>query len=533
MIAWAIETLIASTLLMAVVLAIRTPVARHFGPHIAYGLWLLPALRMLLPPLPETVAPRPLQVLPHNVEALLAAAAAFRASGADPVAEAPMVNWPLLVGTLWAAGALAFLAWHIWSYRRFVQRALADATQLPRFDRDGVEVCASPAARGPFAAGIFLKTVVLPEDYRRRYARDELRLAIEHEVQHHRRCDMSANFAALVVLALHWWNPIAYFAHRAFRVDQELACDAIVLARATPAERHAYGSALLKSACDRLPVAACALGAGDDLKRRLTMMRVYRWNERRARLGSLIAAGLVGGGLMMTASNGIAAETTKKVEQQVRTALAPVMPVVAPDAPPAPAAPAAAPRAPAAPHAAPVPEAPPAPPAAAAPVAPVAPAAPVAGLFTVSWSQDQDDDAFVDTAAIHREVQQSVREAQREAMEAARDAQRDALDSAREAAAEARAAAREAARAHPAVMTRSCHKTTTIAVHTDDGGNAVVRCGAMSPEERAKMRRQLIASLEQARSSVAASLNDDWARRAREQALASIDREIARLKSER
>ena len=544
MIAWAVETLIASTLLMLVVLAIRTPVARHFGPHIAYGLWLLPALRMLLPPLPETVAPRPLQVLPHNVEALLAAAAAFRASGADPVADAPMVNWPLLVGILWAAGALAFLAWHIWSYRRFVQRALAEATQLPRFDRDGVEVCASPVARGPFAAGIFLKTVVLPEDYRRRYARDELRLAIEHEVQHHRRCDMSANFAALVVLALHWWNPIAYLAHRAFRVDQELACDAVVLARATPDERHAYGSALLKSACDRLPVAACALGAGDDLKRRLTMMRVYRWNERRARVGGLIAAGLVGGGLMLTASNGIAAETTKRVEQQVRTVLAPVVPAVAVAAPAAPAPLPAAVPAPHAPSDVAVPAAPVAP---EAPVPPVAPTAPVAAapitaqMFSISWNSDDDQpdrdemerDARDAAREARREAQRAAWEVQREAQDAAREAQLEAAAAGREAAAEARAAAREALRARPVIVSHGCTKATTIAVHSDDGGNAVVRCGAMSLADRAKMRRQLIASLEKARSSVAASLNDDWARRAREQALASIDREIARLKAER
>ena len=40
---WIIETLIASTLLMLFVLALREPVSRHFGPRIAYALWLLPA----------------------------------------------------------------------------------------------------------------------------------------------------------------------------------------------------------------------------------------------------------------------------------------------------------------------------------------------------------------------------------------------------------------------------------------------------------------------------------------------------------
>lgn len=524
MISWAIETLIASTLLMLVVLAVRRPVARHFGPHIAYGLWLLPALRMLLPPLPETVAPAPIHVLPANVEALLAAAATLHASTATAQVDAPSVDWLLLFGCFWGAGALGFLGWHIWSYRRFVRAALDDATQLPRFDRHGVEVCSSPAARGPFAAGIFLKTVVLPEDYRRRYERDELRLAIEHEIQHHQRCDMSANFAALVVLALHWWNPIAHLAHRAFRVDQELACDALVLAQATPFERHAYGSALLKSACDRLPVAACALGAGDDLKRRLTMMKVYRWNASRARLGSMIATGLVGVGLMLTASNGIAAETTKRVEQKVRTILpvAAPLPPAAPVARPAPLAPetAAAPTAP---------EAPIAPPAPPTPVAvPTAPAA----LMSVSWTSD-DGDQVIDTAEMNRTIQESVREAQAEAREAAREAEADAREAARDAANDAREAVREAARVRPAVATRHCPAGAPFMAKVSDDGHAVVRCGAMSPVDKAKMRQQLIVSLEQARQSVAASLNDDWARRAREQALASIDREIARLKADK
>jgi bla regulator protein blaR1 len=509
MIGWAIETLIASTILMLVVLAIRGAVARHFGPHIAYGLWLLPALRMLLPPLPEEVAPTPLHMLPApiDIEALLA-----MPMPADPVAEAG-VNWPLLLAMFWAVGALAFLGWHIWSYRSFVRATMRDATQLPRFDRDGVEVCASPNAPGPFAAGIFLKTIVLPEDYRRRYERDELRLAIEHEVQHHRRCDMSANFAALVVLALHWWNPIAYFAHRAFRVDQELACDAVVLARATPAERHAYGAALLKSACGRLPVAACALGAGDDLKRRLKMMKVYRWNETRARAGSLIAAALVGGGLLLTASNGIAAETSAKVEEQVRTALAPVVPALAPVAPPAPLAP-VAPAAPVQvamlhPHPdAPTPPTPPTPPlppeididvdgfvsAVQVDHAAIARHASAAAVAAARAAGE-----VVDQAEIQREVQEELRrelsEARREALQEAQEARREALRDAAE-------ARREAARGRAMVVSRSCPPNHKISVQVD-GDKQMVRCLGWSEKDKAEFRRTMIASLQSARASIA------------------------------
>lgn len=48
---WFLETSIAVSLLIGVVLLIRKPVARHIGPHAAYALWLLPLMRFVLPEL--------------------------------------------------------------------------------------------------------------------------------------------------------------------------------------------------------------------------------------------------------------------------------------------------------------------------------------------------------------------------------------------------------------------------------------------------------------------------------------------------
>ena len=57
-----------------------------------------------------------------------------------------------------------------------------------------------------------------------------------------------ANWVALAVLALHWFNPLAWYAFRAFRADQEMANDARVLARLGSAARHAYACAIVKAA---------------------------------------------------------------------------------------------------------------------------------------------------------------------------------------------------------------------------------------------------------------------------------------------
>lgn len=59
--AWVVETLVATTLLMAAVLLIRPVVRRVFGASAAYALWLVPALRVILPPIEG--APAPVAVL--------------------------------------------------------------------------------------------------------------------------------------------------------------------------------------------------------------------------------------------------------------------------------------------------------------------------------------------------------------------------------------------------------------------------------------------------------------------------------------
>jgi beta-lactamase regulating signal transducer with metallopeptidase domain len=47
-------------------------------------------------------------------------------------------------------------------------------------------------------------------------------------------------------MALHWFNPLLWLAFFMARADREAACDAQVLANATPQRRSEYGHALLK-----------------------------------------------------------------------------------------------------------------------------------------------------------------------------------------------------------------------------------------------------------------------------------------------
>lgn len=365
MIGWIAETLAASTVLMLVVLALRQPVAKLFGARIAYALWLLPALRMILPPLPQAVVEAaPITPLPFAMQSALPLVQTSQATVPAPV------DWSYHLAMVWLAGALVFLIASLIAYARFVRRVRASSRSVAILD--GVAVCASDAVDGPLAYGIFGRAVALPANYVARYAPAELDLALRHELMHHHRRDLIVNLVALVVRSIHWFNPVAYVAYRAFRADQELACDAAVLATETDGARHIYGCALVKSAGGRVPAAACAMNGKGQLKRRLGMMTRMRNSRARALTGGAIVIGLMGVGLGLTASGGIAAEQVSQVRHRAASAFAvppvpavPAVPIVqsvhaVPQVPEVPAA-GTMPETPTIPEAAEVPEAPEAP----------------------------------------------------------------------------------------------------------------------------------------------------------------------------
>jgi len=397
---WIVETFVASTLLMLLVLAFRAPVRRAFGPQMAYALWAMPVIRMLMPPLPGdwtltslispfvreadvpgivtgVIKPEALPAgIDQNAVTIVELGAAGHSAPAALVAPTYAASGPsvlILALGLWVIGALGFLAYHLIAHRRHCARLLKAARVDRTIAQGKVRVIETDAVHGPLAFGVLRKYVAFPCDFTERYDEQERDLALAHELGHHVRGDLIANWVALFVLAIHWFNPVAWKAFRAFRADQEMACDALVLAGRAQALRHAYGRAIVKSAHGGAVSAACHLHTINEVKGRLRMLSKTHKNSP-ARL----AAGLVGTGALglaalgLTASGTQAAETIKaKVETVTGVKLGQDVP-----APPA---------APAAPSEV-VPVAPPAPGAASEAPAPVK-----VRTYTYTTSQDGKD----------------------------------------------------------------------------------------------------------------------------------------------
>jgi len=302
---WLLGTMLATSGLILLVLLIREPVRRHFGARVAYGLWLIPAARLLMPTLTETVE-RPVTVrFPAQPSVLQVSAEPMLLNGVAPPAPSlidQMGGWSTILLTLWLGVAAGLFAARMLAFRRERAAILANSVELDRIG--SIRLIRSPEVSGPIAFGIFDRVIAVPADFDCLYADRERRLALEHELAHHRSGDLVANLFAFVLLCLQWFNPLAWVAHAAFRFDQEAACDARVLDKVKAQDRADYGRAIAKAASGRALLFASALDRRNTLHRRLKSMLSNPSAGRRI-AGRLTVVAAVAVALPLTATRAV------------------------------------------------------------------------------------------------------------------------------------------------------------------------------------------------------------------------------------
>ena len=304
MIAWASGTVIAVSILITLVLVLRGPVARTFGARAAYALWLAPGLRAVMPSLPAGTVPISAPGAAAPIHYFLAQVAA------------PDDRWlalPLIVGAVWLGGAILFLGFHAWRHHRFLGQVLANGRPLEVADMR-YDVVASAFVDGPLATGLIHPLIVVPADFEQRFSAEQQRFALWHEQLHHRRGDLWASAAALILASLLWFNPLAYLALGAFRRDMEAACDERLLTDAGHAFAPAYAETILRCAARPVPRSLCALTTIDELKGRLNMLKTNHGRGRRL-AGLLLAGGVAIAGLALA----VPAAADESAKEQVFT----------------------------------------------------------------------------------------------------------------------------------------------------------------------------------------------------------------------
>jgi len=286
-----------------------------------------PVVAPLAMPAPGTAAPRDLPVsfeprpapapFPSSplTEVVQDGAPAMAPPPQEPRATPPLptatarihLTWPSVLGGLWLGGALALvgrLGFAAWRMRRALARAVrvvddtAWAVLQESCRRMRVPRCPplleTAAVSSPALCGLRRPRLLLPPGFVANFMPHELRLVFLHELAHLRRRDVAVNWLLALVQAVHWFNPLVWFAFHRMRTDSELACDAAALSVAEAGEQRAYGQTIIKllegvARPSALPGVVGILEDHHQMKNRIRMIARFRPTPRRAGLAGLAA----------------------------------------------------------------------------------------------------------------------------------------------------------------------------------------------------------------------------------------------------
>ena len=296
--------IISSSVLILTVAVLRRVLRGRTSLGMQYALWLLVLVRLLVPvnfgasslsvmnAVPERVqvsAEQPDREVGQASTATAAPAQAPAAptspiSGQDrpqsstqPVTASPdtgrrAVSWEQAARAVWLAGTAivgaVFLAanLHFYGKLRRSRRKVDAQAALPVYESSAI---LTPCLFGLICPAIYVTPEVLAEE-------ETLRYALVHEETHRRHGDNLWALLRGVCLALHWYNPLVWWAAELSRRDAELACDEGVIRRIGEGARAAYGRTLLRLTCETraAPFVAATMmtDSGKGLRERITLL---------------------------------------------------------------------------------------------------------------------------------------------------------------------------------------------------------------------------------------------------------------------
>ncbi len=271
---------VSGTLLLLLFLGLKPLYKNRFSRRWQYYIWIVVALRFLLPitfnttivgslfekfdtvpagsPLAETA-----NEIPASPSIFVPADAGN--SKAEPIqANRDMTAAALLkpfnisacLFFIWSALALVLFVRKITVYQGFVHYIKTGNTEVSDIKilnllsdceeklniRTRVELSCNPLIASPIMIGFFRPGIILPV---RELEDKELSYIFMHELTHYRQGDMFYKWLIQIVVCAHWFNPFVYLLEKEVNKSCELSCDEKVISVLDDQEKREYGDTLI------------------------------------------------------------------------------------------------------------------------------------------------------------------------------------------------------------------------------------------------------------------------------------------------
>jgi len=147
-----------------------------------------------------------------------------------------------LLSIIWAAVALLLFLRYIIAYVS-VKRSIIKSS---RRAEDNTYICSDILS--PIMMGFFKPTIVFPD---KEYTDEEREFIIRHEITHFKRRDTWFKLLLLAANSMHWFNPLIYVMVNRANRDIEYACDSDVTRDMDKNEKKRYSMILLNTIKDK------------------------------------------------------------------------------------------------------------------------------------------------------------------------------------------------------------------------------------------------------------------------------------------
>ena len=265
-----LEMSVTGAIIIAAVMLIRLCMKR-LPRRYAYFLWIIPAIRLLCPltvsseaslfnlfptqsvqveyeeqvvteqtvELPKTTIPQetaPIVTVHYPEQHAQPSQPQDIVNENQPTEEAVprKVSAIYVVSVVWLAGAAAMLVYVASSYIRTYRR-IRSATLLQN------NIFISHSIDTPFVFGLIKPKIYIPDGI----SGTDLQYILAHENAHIKRLDHAAKLLAMVILSVHWFNPLVWLGFKLMTDDMELSCDEKALGSYDVEDRKAYATTLL------------------------------------------------------------------------------------------------------------------------------------------------------------------------------------------------------------------------------------------------------------------------------------------------
>jgi len=222
-----------------------------------------------------------------------------------------------VVSTIWLFGAIGFAVWHLYCYRRFMKLLQANSIPAPEDTavplssckkelgiRCNVKLMQNPTIVSPMLVGLLRPMILLPTI---KIQEIDLKLVLTHELTHLKHKDLWVKILALMMGALHWFNPFVYVLRKDIGRWSELSCDEMLATKMSLEEKRLYGEAILNTldVSSGTNIAFCSYfcESRKHMKRRLTMLLKAKKIKKHITVFAVIAGlAIAGVGMAVSAS---------------------------------------------------------------------------------------------------------------------------------------------------------------------------------------------------------------------------------------